>query len=146
MVVDALWHSCEVMDAGTFPWFKRWYLWFSHWIGLPCFMICPIARVVWKRMLRMLYSIYGKQVYTWGFVTWGRLAQEIQNYEKEYVDFLLLSVGRHVLEVSYTTRIHCLKEDKVWSTISSLVVWVLWKARCKNAFQKVKHNAVELVK
>ena len=30
--------------------------------------ICPIARAVWKRMLRMLYPIYGKQVYTWGFV------------------------------------------------------------------------------
>ena len=30
--------------------------------------------------------------------------------------------------------------------ISSLVVWVLWKAICKCAFQKVKLNAVELVK
>ena len=69
-------------------------------------------------MLRMLYPIYCKQVYTWGFVRWGRLAKEIQNYEKEYVDFLLLSDGRHVLEVSYTTTIRCLEEDKVWSTIS----------------------------
>ena len=34
----------------------------------------------------------------------------------------------------------------VWSTISSLVVWVLWKARCKCVFQKIKQNAVELVK
>jgi hypothetical protein len=39
-----------------------------------------------------------------------------------------------------------LEEDKVWSTISSLVVWVSWKARCKCVFQKVKQNAVELVK
>ena len=73
----------------------------------------------WKIMLRVLYPIYGKQVYTWGFVRWGRLAEEIHNYEKEYVDFLLLSNGRHVLEVSYTTTIRCLEEDKVWSTISS---------------------------
>ena len=58
--------------------------------------ICPIARAVWKRMLRMLYPIYGRQVYTWGFVRWGRLAKEIQNYEKEYGEFLLLSDGRHV--------------------------------------------------
>ena len=108
--------------------------------------VCPIARAVWKRMLRILYPIYGKQVYTWGFVRWGRLAEEIQNYERDYVDFLLLSDGRHVLEVSYTTTIRCLEEDKVWSTISSLVVWVLWKARCKCVFQKVKQNAVELVK
>ena len=69
-------------------------------------------------MLRMLYPIYGKQVYTWGFVRWGRLAKEIQNYEKECVDFLL----------------------------TSLVVWVLCKARCKCVFQKVKQNVVELVK
>ena len=44
------------------------------------------------------------------------------------------------------TPIHCLEEDKVWSTISSLVVWMLWKARCKCVFQNVKPNAVELVK
>ena len=62
------------------------------------------------------------------------------------MNFLLLSDGRHVLEASYTTPIHCLEEDKVWSMISSLVVWVLWKARCKCVFQKVKPNAVELVK
>ena len=68
--------------------------------------ICPIATTIWKRMLRMLYPIYGKQVYTRVFVRWGRLAKEIQNYEKKYVYFLLLSDGRHVLEVSYTTTIH----------------------------------------
>ena len=50
--------------------------------------VCPVARVVLKRMLRILYIIHGKQVYTWGFVRRGRLAKEIQNYENEYVDYL----------------------------------------------------------
>ena len=85
-------------------------------------------------------------LHLWDFVRWGRLAEEIQNYEKEYVDFLFLSDGRYVLEVPYTIPIHCLEEDKVWSRISSLVVWVLRKPRCKCVFQKVKPNAVELVK
>ena len=74
------------------------------------------------------------------------MAKEIQNYEKEYGEFLLLSDGRHVLEISDITSVQCLEEDMVWSTISSLVVWVLWKARCKCVFQKVKQNAVDLVK
>ena len=100
--------------------------------------VCPIARVVWKRMLRTLYPMYDKQVYNWGFVRWARLVEEIHNYEKEYIDFLLLSNGRHVLEVPYPSTIRRLEENKVWSTISSLVVWVLWKARCKCVFQKVK--------
>ena len=65
---------------------------------------------------------------------------------KGTVDFLLLSDGRHVLEASYSTPIHCLEVDNVWSTISSLVVWILWKARCKCVFRKVKPNAVQLVK
>ena len=30
--------------------------------------ICPIARAVWKRVLRVLYPVYGKHRYTWGFV------------------------------------------------------------------------------
>ena len=59
---------------------------------------------------------------------------------------MLLSYGRHVLEVSYPSTIHCLEEDKVWSTISSFVVWVLWNARRKCVFRKVKQNVVGLVK
>ena len=31
--------------------------------------VWPIPRAVWKIML---YHVYGKQVYTWGFVRWGR--------------------------------------------------------------------------
>ena len=75
--------------------------------------ICPIAIAVWKRMLRMLHLIYGKRVYKWGFVRWGRFAKEIQNYENKYIDFLILSYGRNILEFSYTTTICCLEEDKV---------------------------------
>ena len=65
---------------------------------------------------------------------------------KRSVDFLLLFGGRRVLDASYATTICCLVENKVWSTISSLVIWVLWKARCKCVFQKVKQNSIELVK
>ena len=39
-----------------------------------------------------------------------------------------------------------LQQCIVWSTLPSLVIWVLWKARCKCVFQKVKQNVVELVK
>ena len=65
---------------------------------------------------------------------------------KRSVDFLLLFDGRHVLDVYYVTTICCLVEDNVWSTISSLVIWVLWTTKCKCVFQKVKQNVVELVK
>ena len=52
--------------------------------------ICPIARAIWKIMLRFLYPVYGKQICTWGSVRWGRLVEEIHNYEKECAYFLLL--------------------------------------------------------
>ena len=32
-------------------------------------------------------------MYMWGFVRWGRLVEEMQNYEKDRVDFLFLSDG-----------------------------------------------------
>ena len=82
----------------------------------------------------------------WGFVRWGRLAKEIQNYEKGCIDFHLLCDGRYVLDVSYATTIRCLVEDKFWSMIYSFVIWVLWKVRCKCVFRKVKQNTIELVK
>ena len=67
-----------------------------------------IATRNWKRMPRNLYLIYGKQVYTWNLVKWGRLAEEIQNYENEYVDFLLF-----------------LMEDMYWRSLilQQSVVW-----------------------
>ena len=45
-------------------------------------------------MARIVYLVYDKHMYMRGFVRWGRLVKEIQNYEKECVDFLLLSNGR----------------------------------------------------
>ena len=50
--------------------------------------------------------------------------------------------------VSYTKTIRCLEETiRCWSGLpQSLVVWVLWKTRCKCVFKKVKQNVVELVK
>ena len=61
-----------------------------------------------------MYLVYGKQMYTWGFVRWGRFAEEIHNYENECVDFLILSDGRQILDISYATTICCLVENKVW--------------------------------
>ena len=54
-------------------------------------------------------------MHTWGFMRRGRLVEELQIYEKECVDFLILSSGRQILDVSYATTIRCLVEDKVWS-------------------------------
>ena len=71
-----------------------------------------------------------------GFCEMGWLAKERHNSEKDGVDFCLLSDGRQVLDVSYTTTIHCLVEDKVWSTIYSLLVWILWNAICKCIFSE----------
>ena len=76
-------------------------------------------------MLRILYPVYGKQMYMWGFVRWGGLVEEIHNDEEECVDFLLLYDGRQGLDVSYATTICCLVEDNICCTISSLVNWVL---------------------
>ena len=39
--------------------------------------ICPIASAIWNIMLRILYLVYGKQMYTWGFVGWGKRVEEI---------------------------------------------------------------------
>ena len=64
------------------------------------------------------------------------MAEEIQNYEYECVDFLLLSNGRHVLDVSYNTTIHCLVEDKVWSTISSLV-WLMLLYTLRSQYEAI---------
>ena len=66
---------------------------------------------------------------------WVDIKGEVQDYEKEKVNFALYTRGRHVEEVSPCMPINSVKNEVVWETISSIMLWVLWTSRCRRILQ-----------
>ena len=69
---------------------------------------------------------------------WVDIKGEVQDYEKEKVNFALYTRGRHVEEVSPCMPINSVKNEVVWETISSIMLWVLWTSRCRRIFQQIQ--------
>ena len=59
---------------------------------------------------------------------------ELQDYEKEKVNFALYTRGPYVEEVLPNMYINLVQDGVVWETISSMVLWVLWTSRCQQIF------------
>ena len=72
--------------------------------------------------------------------------EELQYYEKENVNFALYTRGRYVEEVSSCLYVKSVQNGMVWETISSIVLWVLWRSRCRRIFQEIQRNVVDVVK
>ena len=52
------------------------------------------AKLVWKRFLCLLHEVYGSRVYNWGALMWVDIKGEVQDYEKEKVNFALYTRDR----------------------------------------------------
>ena len=38
-----------------------------------------------------------------------------------------------------------IRDDIIWKTISSILMWVIWKAQCKSVFDNVPHDAFVII-
>ena len=95
---------------------------------------CMATKLVWKRVLRLLHEVYGSSVYKWRTMMWVDIKSEVQNYEKEKVNFALYTRGQYVEEVSPCMCTNLVQNGVVWETISSRTLWVLWTSRCRRIF------------
>ena len=107
---------------------------------------CMAAKLVWKRILRLLHDVYGSRVYKWGAVMWAAIKGKVQDYEQEKVTFALHTRGRYVEEVLSCMHSNSIQNGVVWETISSITLWVLWTSRCRRIFQQIQWNVVDVVK
>ena len=104
------------------------------------------TKLVWKRLLRLLHEVYGSRVYEWGPMMWVDIKGEVQDYEKEKVNFALYTRSPYVEEVSPCMPINLVQNGVVWEMISSITIWVLWTSRCRRIFQQIQWNVVDVVK
>ena len=77
---------------------------------------------------------------------WVDIKGEVQDYEKEKVNFVLYTRGRYVEEVSSCMPINSVQNGIVWEMISSIIIWVLWTCRSRRIFQQIQWNVVDVVK
>ena len=51
------------------------------------------TKLAWKRFLCHLHEVYDFSVYKWGTMMWADIKGELQDYEKEKVNFALYTRG-----------------------------------------------------
>ena len=57
------------------------------------FQSCMETNLVWKWFLHLLHEVYGSRVYNRGTMMWADIKGELQDYEKEKVNFALYTRG-----------------------------------------------------
>ena len=111
------------------------------------FWECVSAKSFWCRILRLLGRKYRSAIFTWGAVFWGMLDQQRAFYHYNHSSlslyvrsFQVYSTSRSLQGVKFFSRSY------VWQIVSSLSLWVLWKARCSKLYNDEDIHVVDQVK
>ena len=80
------------------------------------------TKLVWKRILHLLYEVYVSRIYKWGAMMWVDIKGEAQHYEQENVTFALHTRGRCVEEVLECMSINSMQNGVVWETIGLITL------------------------
>ena len=111
------------------------------------FWECVAAKSFWFRILRLLGRKYRSTIFTWGAVFWGTLDQQKAFYHYhnssltlQVKSFQVYSISTSVPGIKFFSRCY------VWQIVSSLALWVLWKARCSKLYNDEQIHVVDQVK
>ena len=111
------------------------------------FWECVAAKSFWFRILRLLGRKYRSTIFTWGAVFWGTLGQQkaFYHYHNSSLtlhvkSFQVYSISTSVPGIKFFSRCY------VWQIVSSLALWVLWKARCSKLYNDEQIHVVDQVK
>ena len=107
---------------------------------------CPKIKQVWQRVLRLLILIHANCVITWSAIRWGILEGQLLLYEKEDIVEAFHIVPPHIQMVQpFTSDSLQFRDDIIWKTISSIVMWVIWKARCTSVFNNATQDVSVII-
>ena len=107
---------------------------------------CPKSRQIWQRVLKLLILIHANCVVTWGAVRWGILEGQLLLYEKEDIVEAFHIVPHHIQMVQpFISDSLQFRDDIIWKTISSVLMWVIWKARCASIFDNVTQDVAVII-
>ena len=111
------------------------------------FWECVVAKKIWFRILRLLGRKYRSGIFTWGAVLWGRLDNQMTFYHHHYSSLTLRVRSLQVYSTSTPLQgIKFFSRSHVWQVVSSLALWVLWKARCSKLYSDENIHVVDQVK
>ena len=111
------------------------------------FWECVTAKCFWSRILRLLGHKYRATKFTWGTIFWGTLAQETVLYH-HHNSSLTLHVKSFQVYVTNSSLqgVKFFSRCYVWNIVSSLALWIIWKARCSKLYNDEHTNVVDQVK
>ena len=114
-----------------------------------CFWECQAAQQVWRRVCRILASMFTDGSFCWGMVAWATLTPMIWAYEASPNDTVIKIQGGRlgVVQRSHMDIPYMLKTmQEVWELLSTTTMWFLWTARCSKAFDNITVHPVEIVR
>ena len=122
------------------------YVWSASEALHHVFCECGVAKCFWFHILRILGCKYRSAIFTWGTVFWGTLAQQTIFYHQRnssltlhVKSFMVYATSSSLQGVKFFSRCY------VWMIISSLALWIIWKARCSKIYNAEQTNIVDRV-
>ena len=111
------------------------------------FWECVTAKCFWARILRLLSRKYRATKFTWGTIFWGTLDQETVFYHYHNSSLTLHVKSFQVYVTNSSLQgVKFFSRCYVWNFISSLALWIIWKARCSKIYNDEDTNVVDQVK
>ena len=111
------------------------------------FWECVAAKSFWCWILKLLGRKYRSTIFTWGAVFWGMLDQQRVFYHYHHSSLSLHVRSFHVYSTSSSLHgIKIFSRSYVWQIVSSLALWVLWRARCSKLYNDENTHVVDQVK
>ena len=105
---------------------------------------CPEITQVWKRVLRLMVLIHANFVITWGGVKWYILERQLLLYEKEDIveSFHIVLPLVQMVQPFLFDKLQ-IRDGIIWKTISSILIWAIWKWRCTSVHGHVIYILVD---
>ena len=99
---------------------------------LHVFWLCPKIKQFWRQH-------YSHSNFSWGATLWGVLHGEVMKYETMHASHVFRFSYENLSLTSFPSSIQRfrIKNLVIWHTITSLALWIIWKARCDYVFNNV---------
>ena len=90
----------------------------------------------WSELFLLLRQHYSCSIFSWGAVLWGVLRGDCMRYESRHASHVFHFSHGHLYLTSFPSSITWfgLEYLVIWCTITSLALWIIWKARCDTVF------------
>ena len=106
---------------------------------LHVFWLCHKIKQFWSKLFLLFRQHHSCSIFSWGAILWGVLHGDVMRYESTHASYVFHFSHGHLSLTSFPSSIwrFRIKNLVIWRTITSLALWIIWKARCDSIYNNV---------